>query len=104
MDKRIRYIIAPDKRGWYPGNIYCPALKMRGYTGFAMSTHDSVTAKLKYILLYNFYVCGSTSMKLILHLVSKVSKIYSQNSGQGPITLGVMSLSRFSKCIKMHFA
>ena len=52
-------------------------------TGFAMSFcdsvtplfRDSVTAKLKCILLYNFYVCGPTSMKLILELVSKVSKV-----------------------------
>ena len=36
-------------------------------------------------------------MKLILHLVFKVSKVYSQNSGQGPTTLGVMSPGRFSK-------
>ena len=64
-----------------------------------------MTAKLKCILPYNFYVCGPTSMKLIpvLHLVSKVSKVYSQNSGQGLINLGVMSLGRFSK-FKMHFA
>ena len=63
---------------------YCsPALKKWGYTGFAMSFcgsvtpsfRDSVTAKLKCILLNNFYVCGPTSMKLILHLVSKVSKV-----------------------------
>ena len=60
-------------------------------------------AKLKYILLNNFYVYGPTSMKLILHLVSKVSKGESQISGQGPITLGVMSLGRFSN-FKMHFA
>ena len=65
-----------------------------------MSFCDSVIAKLKCILLN---VCGPTSMKLILHLVSKVSKVLSQNSGQGPITFGVMSLGRFSK-FKMHFA
>ena len=47
---------------------------------------DSVTVKLKCILLNNFYVCGPTSMKFILHLVSKVSKVYSQKSGQGLIT------------------
>ena len=35
------------------------------------SFSDSVTAKLKCILLYNFYVCGPTSMKLKLHLVDK---------------------------------
>ena len=74
-----------------------------------MSFRDSVTAKLKCILLSNFYVCGFTSMKLILHLVSKVSKVYSQNSGQGPITFGVMSLGRFSKflnafCLKTCMA
>ena len=40
-----------------------------------MSFHHSVIAKLNKILLYNFYVCGPTSMKLILHLVSKVSKV-----------------------------
>ena len=62
-----------------------------------------VTAKLKCILLNNFYVCGPTSMKLILHLVSKVSKVQSQNSGQGPMILGVMSLGKFSK-FKMQFA
>ena len=56
---------------------------------------ETVTAKLKCILLNNFYVCGPASMKLILHLVSKLNKVYSQNSGQGPITLGVMSLGRF---------
>ena len=59
-----------------------------------------MTAKLKCILLNNFYVCGPTSMELILHLVSKVSKVYSQNSGQGPITLGVRFLGRFSKKLK----
>ena len=32
---------------------------------------DSEIAKLKCILLNNFYVCGPTSVKLILHLVSK---------------------------------
>ena len=64
---------------------------------------DSMTAKLKCILLNNFYVCGLTLMKLILHLVSKVSKVKPQNSGQGPMTLGVMSLGRVSK-FKMHFA
>ena len=62
-----------------------------------------MTAKLKCILPNNFYVCGSTSMKLKLHLASKVSKVHSQNSGQGPITLGVIFLGRFSK-FKMHFA
>ena len=40
-----------------------------------MSFHDSVTAKLKYSLLNNFYVCGPISMKPILHLVFKVSKV-----------------------------
>ena len=75
-------------------------IKKWGYTGFTMS---SVTAKLKCILLNNFYVCGPTSVKLILHLVSKVRKVLSQNSGQGPITHRVMSLGRFSK-FKMHFA
>ena len=54
---------------------YSPALKKRGYTGFAMSFCDSVTAKSKCILLNNFYVYGPTSVKLILHLVSKVSKV-----------------------------
>ena len=39
-------------------------------------------------------------MKLILHLGSEVSKMYSQNSGQGPITLGLMSLVRFSNFLK----
>ena len=58
---------------------------------------------VKCILLDNFYVCGPTSMTLILYLVSKVNKVESQNSGQGPITLGVMSLGRFSK-FKIHFA
>ena len=58
---------------------------------------------LKCILLNNFYVCGPTSMKLIPHLVSEVRKVYWQNGGQGPITLGVMFLSRFSK-FEMHFA
>ena len=57
----------------------------------------------KFILLNNFYVCEPTSMTLTLHLVSEVSKVYSQNSGQRPITLGVMSLGRFSK-FKMWFA
>ena len=69
-----------------------------------MSFCHSVTAKLKCISLNNFYVCGPTSMKLILHLISKVRKVLSQNSGRGPITLGVMSLGgRFSK-FKMHLA
>ena len=36
---------------------------------------DSVTAKLKCILLNNFYVCGPTSVKLIIHLVPKVTKV-----------------------------
>ena len=54
---------------------YSPTLKKWDYTGFAMSFRDSVTAKLKCILLNNFYVCGPTSVKLILHLVSKVSKM-----------------------------
>ena len=36
---------------------------------------DSVTAKLKCILLNNVYVCSPTSMKLILHLGSEVSKV-----------------------------
>ena len=40
-----------------------------------MSFRDSVTAKLKCILLNKFYVCGPTLMKLILHLVSKISKV-----------------------------
>ena len=53
-------------------------------------------AKLKCILLNNFYICGPSSMKLILHLVSEVSKVSSQNSGQGPIILGVLSLDRYS--------
>ena len=39
------------------------------------SFRDSVTAKLKCILCNNFYVCGPTSVKLILHLVCKVSKM-----------------------------
>ena len=55
--------------------FYSPALKKWDYTGFAMSFRDSVTAKLKFILLNNFYVCGPTSMKLILHLVFKVSNV-----------------------------
>ena len=37
--------------------------------------HDSVTAKLKCILLNNFYFFGPTSMKFKLHLVSEVSKV-----------------------------
>ena len=53
---------------------------------------------LKCILLNNFYVSGPTSMNLIPHLVSKVGKKYWQNGGQGPITLGVMSLDRLSDC------
>ena len=63
----------------YFSYYYSPALKKWGYTGFAMSFRhtafrDSVTAKLKCILLNNFYVYGPTSMKLILDLVSKVRK------------------------------
>ena len=61
-----------------------------------------MTAKLKCILLSNFYACGPTSMNLILHLVSEISKVTLQNSGQEPISLGVMSLDRFSK-FEMHF-
>ena len=57
---------------------------------------DSVTAKLKCILLNNFYVCGPTSMKLIPHLLSEVRKMYWQKGGQGPIILGVMSLDWIS--------
>ena len=45
------------------------------------SFRHSVTAKLKCILLNNFYVCGPTSMKLIPHLVSKVRKVFLQNGG-----------------------
>ena len=58
---------------------YSPALKKWGYPGFAMSfCHsmipwfsdcDSVTAKLECILLYNFYVCGPISVKLIQHFL-----------------------------------
>ena len=81
---------------------YSPALKKWGYTGFAI-IRDSMTAKIKCILLCNFYVCGPTSVKLILYLASKVSKVFSQNSCLGPITLGLRSLGRFSK-FKMHFA
>ena len=44
----------------------------------------------------SFYVSGPTLMKVISHLVSKVRKVYWQNEGQGPITLGVMSFHRFS--------
>ena len=51
---------------------------------------------LKCILLNNFYVCGPVSVNVIPHLVSKVRKVYWQNGGQGPITLGVMSFDRFS--------
>ena len=36
----------------------------------------------------------------ILHLISEVSKVQLLISGQGPITLGVTSLGRFSKFIK----
>ena len=57
---------------------------------------------LKCILLNNFNVCSPTSMKLIQHLVSEVRKMLWQNGGQGPITLGVMSLGRFSKCILLN--
>ena len=51
-------------------------------------------------------------MKLILYLVSKASNVYAQKSGQGPITLGVTSLGRFSKfhinflnllCLRSYF-
>ena len=63
-----------------------------------LSFRYSLAAKLKCILFNNFYVCGPTSMKRILHLVAEVSKVLSQNSGQG-----VMSLGTFSK-FKMHFA
>ena len=52
--------------------------------------------KLKCILLNNFYVYGPTSLKLIPHLVFKVRKVYWQNGGEGPITLGLLSLHRFS--------
>ena len=44
------------------------------------------------ILLNNIYVCGLSSMNLKPHLVSEVRKVQWQNGGQGPITLGVMSL------------
>ena len=52
--------------------------------------------KLKCVSLNNFYVCGPISMKLIPHLVFKVRKAYWQNGGQGPITLGDLSLHMFS--------
>ena len=54
-------------------------------------------------LLNNFYVYGPNSMKFILHLLSEVSKVWSENSDQGPITLEVISLGMFLK-FKMHFA
>ena len=57
------------------GSYYSNALKKWGYTGFAMSFRDSVTAKLKCNLLNNFYVCGPTSMNLKPHLVSKERKV-----------------------------
>ena len=75
-------------------------------------------------MLSNFYVCGPISMKLLPYLVSKVRKVRWHNGGKGPkkarklkvhinmdndwmyhvnrnrgrrsITLGVMSLGRFS--------
>ena len=53
--------------------IYSPALKKMGLYWIChvlLSFRDSVTAKLKYILLNNFY-----EMKLILHLVFKVNKV-----------------------------
>ena len=51
------------------------ALKKWGYTGFSMSFHNAMTVKLKCILPNNFYVCGPTSIKFIVHLVPKVSKV-----------------------------
>ena len=44
----------------------------------------------------SFYGCDPTEMNLIPHLVSKVRKVYWQNGGQGPITLGVIFLDMFS--------
>ena len=70
-----------------------------------------MTAKLKCILLNNFDVCCPTSMisffKLILHLVSEVSKVSSQNSGQvakGPYLLELCPLLSFRnlKCILLN--
>ena len=67
---------------------YKPVLKKWDYSGFAMSFRDSVipwlsfldsvTAKFKCILLNNFNVCGPNSMKLIVHLVPKVSKVVAE--------------------------
>ena len=53
--------------------------------------------KIKMHLLNYFYVCGPNKMKVIPHFVYKVRKVYWQNNGLGPITLGVTSFGRFSK-------
>ena len=67
------------------------------------SFRDSVTAELKCILLNNFCVCGPTSVKPILLLVSKVSNV-SQNSGQEPITPELCPSVGFQnlKCISLN--
>ena len=52
-----------------------------------------VFKKLKCILLNNFCLWSYFNEP---HLVSKVRKLWWRNGCQGPITLGVMSLGRFS--------
>ena len=58
------------------------------------SFHDSVTAKLECILLNNFYVCGPTSMKLILHLVSKVNVTRTDECWAGDDGLDVITCNQ----------
>ena len=68
----------------------------QGFITLGVMSLGRFSKKLKCNLLNNFYVCGPTSMKLVPHLVSEVRKVEWQNGGQGPITLGIMSLLWFS--------
>ena len=81
----------------YQTSLYC-VYQNKGQRSvtFGVMSLGRFSKKLKCILLNNFYVCGPTLMKHIPQFISKIRKVYWQNSGQGPITLWVMSLDRFS--------
>ena len=49
--------------------------KGQGSIALGVMSLGRFSKKLKCILLKNFYVCGPTLMKLIPHLVSKVSEM-----------------------------
>ena len=55
--------------------------KGQGSITLGVTSLGRFSKKLKCILLSNFYVCGPTSMKLISHLISKVSEVWRQNGG-----------------------